>query len=144
MRIYVSAMETDVVGRPRFDSQAADLLARLSAIGYIVVWEKQHRGYDVIEKDIAASDALLAIVDTTWTASTWMMSEVTWAAGDFGAVETPNSRMTPIPTLLYPVMPNALMRCPFNYREPAVLLDRDVEKAVAQIMEKMPLRREGQ
>ena len=140
-RIYISAMETDVEGKPRFDPQAADLLARLSQIGYAAVWEKQHRDYDVIEKDIAASDALLAVVDTTWASSTWMASEVTWAMGDFGAMETSNPRMTPIPVFLYPVAPDAPLRFPFNYRE-SVLLDRDIDLAIAQIRKRLPLRSE--
>ena len=141
-RIYISAMETEVTGLPRFDPQAADLLEMLSSVEYDVFWQKQWRGYELIEREIAACDALLAVVDTTWSSSTWMASEVTWAMGDFGAMDTANPRMAPIPVLLYPVAPDATLRFPFNYREP-VLLERDVDLAVAQIQERLPLRSEA-
>lgn len=143
MRIYVSAMETEVEGLPRFDPQAATLLERLSAIGYVVVWEKQHRGYDVIEKDIAASDALLAIVDTTWFSSTWMAIEVTYANGMGGSGLTTNPPMMPIPVLLYPVAPDISLPSLYGMCETMPLV-RDVEKAIVQIMEKLPLRTEGE
>lgn len=44
-RIYISAMEADVVGWPHFGLQAADLLAGLSAIGYVV---KRQNGWTLL------------------------------------------------------------------------------------------------
>ena len=131
-------METEVTGLPRFDPKAVELLARLSEVGYDVFWEKQWREYAIIEREIAACDTLLAIVDTTWTSSTWMASEVTWAMGHFGAIETSNPLMAPIPILLYPVAINASDRFPFNHYAPTIL-SRDVEAAVAQFKEILPI-----
>ena len=137
-RIYISAMETEVTGLPRFDPQAAELLASLSEVGYDVFWEKQWRDYTIIEQEIATCDALLAIVDTTWTSSTWMAMEVTWAIGHFSMVNPPSPLMKPIPIFIYPVSQDASERFPFNHHAP-ILLDRDASTAVNQIKLTLPL-----
>ena len=135
-RIYVSAMETEVEGQPRFDPRALRLLTRLAEVGYVVAWEKEFRGYDIIETDLATCDALLAIVDSTWSCSTWMAIEAEYALRGPGSGLT--TRMRPIPVLLYPIASDASLRYPFN-SYPSVLLDRNVENAVAQVREKQPL-----
>ena len=125
-RIYISAMETEVTGLPQFDPQASNLLAKLAAAGYDVAWEKEFRGYDVIERDIAESDALLAIVDRTW------------AMGHFSMMQPPSPLMPPIPIFMYPVTDDAEERFPFNHHLP-ILLDRAVNKALQQAAEILPV-----
>ena len=134
-------METQVEGTLRLDAQALHLLARLAEFGYNVVWEKDFRSYDVIELDIAASDALLAIVDSIWTSSTWMAIEATYANGLPGSGITTNLPMTPIPILLYPVdydLSKHNLHNLWGMRE-TTLLDLDIEKAVVQVIDVLPL-----
>lgn len=131
-KIYVSAMETHVAGRPVLDAQAADLLALLKRHGHDVCWNKAFRAYETIEEEITGSDALVAIVDSTWTSSTWMASEVTWANGDFG-VTSRRPRKT-IPVFMYPVVPRSEWGMFKNYTGP-ITLSRDPETAVAQVEE---------
>ena len=143
-RIYISAIDTGFTEVPRLDPQALELLAKLSDVGYIVYWEKQCRDYEIIERDIAGCDALLAIVDDVWLSSTWMASEVTWALGLGGARQTSNQRMAPIPVLLYTIDPlgiGAYLRSPFNLRNPSGphFLESNIEAAVAQVGEILPL-----
>ena len=135
-------METEIPGLPRFDSQALRLLTTLAEVGYRVVWEKEWRGYDVIEKDIAASNALLAIVDEAWSCSTWMAIEASYAVGEAGSGLTDNTKIRPISIFVYPVASDAPLRFPFNCRE-HVLLDRSVQRAVEQIVSALPLDRDG-
>jgi hypothetical protein len=131
--IYISAMETDVPGRSRFDPQAAELLQALADRGYRLHWEKAKRPYAEIQEEIASCDALLAIVDSTWTSSTWMASEVTWALGELGAIETSN-RMKAIPVFLYPVDEDRLEKEMFPFGYPGTrVLHRDVTTAVQQV-----------
>jgi hypothetical protein len=139
VRLYISAMETFLTGEPVFDSQAGQLLTRLTREGYLVHWEKQWRSYEIIEQEIAASEALLAIVDETWRSSTWMGSEVTWANGQGGALPTSNAHIKPIPIFLYPVA-EVKPWFPFSYDGP-MLLSRNVDTATRQILDALPLHR---
>ncbi len=100
--IYISAMETHVLGKPIFDEQASQLLELLKETGFELFWKKEFRACKQIEQEIASCNALLAIVDETWSSSTWMSSEVTWANGQPGATHT-SQFMKPIPIFLYPV-----------------------------------------
>ena len=143
-RIYISAMDEGFTEVSRLDPQALELLVKLSEIDYDVYWEKQWRGYEIIERDIAGCDALLAVVDDAWLSSTWMENEVLWALGLGSAKQTSNPRMALIPVLLYPVYPleiGARLRFSFNLRNPGAsyLLDSSVEAAVAQVKEILPV-----
>ena len=124
-------METQIIGKPIFDESAHCLLDGLEKLGFNVVWEKEWRGYDIIECDIAKSDALLAIIDSTWMCSTWMMSEVTYANGDIGIGSTNNPKMKPIPVFLYPVID--ISKHWLNKYKGSIMLDRDVENAKEKI-----------
>jgi hypothetical protein len=132
-RIYVSARESIVsLGSKElvFDEQAKELLKRLEEKGFEVFWEKEFRRYEIIEREIAACDALLAIIDNAWGHSTWMASEVTFAVGLGGS--TKNRIMSPIPVFLYPVVEKWIWRWLKDY--PGVtILDRDIGKAVCKI-----------
>ena len=131
--IYISAMEAK---GQRFDLSLTKLLDRLTTEGHRLFWNKSWRQYEQIEKEIAACDALVAIVDSTWTSSTWMASEVTWALGLCGAIPTSNPKMTPIPVLLYPVDSRRLAEGLFPFGLPGTcLLDRNVSRAVEQVNE---------
>ncbi len=132
-QLYISASETHVEGKTVFDHDAAKFLERLNNLGIKVFWKKEWRDYKIIEKEIASSDALLAIVDSTWTSSTWMASEVTWAMGQCGAIDTGNPKMKPIPVFLYPVLEKSNWPLfPREYKGP-MTLSKDIEKAALQI-----------
>ncbi len=125
-------METNVRGKPVFDQHATELLQRLKQAGFVLYWEKVWRDYEIIEREIATCDALLAIVDSTWQSSTWMASEVTWANGQAGATKTTNRRMLPIPIFLYPLLEKERWGWLKDYAGP-ILLEREIDKAFAQI-----------
>jgi len=131
-KIYISAMETLIQGKPVFNAKAGELLKLLKEAGFELYWEKEFRAYKQIEKEIAQSNALLAIVDETWRSSTWMASEVTWANGDSGAIHTSNQRMKPIPIFLYPVLEKKKWGWLNDYSGP-IVLDNNIQKAVENI-----------
>lgn len=126
-------METHVRGEPIFDHRAEELLKGLNLEGFEVYWEKKHRDYEIIEREIAGCDALLAIVDATWHSSTWMSIEVSWANGYWGfSSNTPNPRMKPIPIFMYPILEREKWGGLRNFPGPMVL-DLDVSEAISQI-----------
>lgn len=106
-------------------------------MGYEVVWQKQWRGYDVIEQDIAASNALVAIVDENWTGSTWMLIELYYANGSCKSGMTSNPLMAPIPVFVYPVVAD-LHRNLLSLEGPQIL-PRDVNEAIKQIKRVLPM-----
>lgn len=124
-------METEIEGRERFDAQALELLDRLRELNFDVYWNKKWRQYEIIEREIAESNFLLAIVDLAWRGSTWMAIEVTRANGEAAWVKD-NPRMTPIPIFIYPV-DDSWQKCFLVHYKSPVLLDRDVGKAVQKI-----------
>lgn len=135
-RIYISALETEVPGLPRFDERAVWLLDSLASAGLTLFWEKASRPYEQIEREISECQALLAIVDPTWTSSTWMAIEVIWALGHAGL--TSNPQMAPIPVFLYPVDEPRVSAGLFPFGWSGTLtLQRDVQKAVEQILQVM-------
>ena len=125
-------METHVQGKPILDADALKLMDSIKEIGIEVFWKKEWRNYAVIEKEIKACDALLAIVDATWQSSTWMMSEVTWANGQGGSGLGSNQQIKPIPIFLYPILERDKWGWLNNYEGP-VVLDKDIEKAILTI-----------
>lgn len=129
-------METAVPGRPRFDPAATELLDRLTAEGHRLFWNREWREYAQIEREIAACDAVLAIVDETWASSTWMAGELDWAAGGPGVGGTGNPRIQPIPVFFYPIDSERLLNCSYPFGVPGSrVLDRDVGRAVEQVNE---------
>jgi hypothetical protein len=136
VKIYISAIETDVTGKPKFDKDASLLLDYLKENGYALFWKKEWRPYQEIEHEIEACDALLAIVDETWTSSTWMASEVTWACGAGGAIETSNQAMQPIPVFLFPVGQTSGKTGKFPFGYPGTItLDQNATHAAIQMDE---------
>jgi len=133
-RIYVSAMESQVPGRVRFDPTAEDLFDRLESAGFDVYWNKSWRPYEDISAEIAASDAMLAVVDPTWTSSTWMAIEICLALGEhaFGPA------IRPIPVFVYPVSPQSEWGF-LRTRLDALKLPRNVEAAFAQVKEALSI-----
>src|SRR5262245_2674367 len=83
-QVYVSAMETLLNGKLYIDQNALNLLEHLGDLGFDVYWNKEWRPYEIIEREIASSDLMVAIVNSTWASSTWMAIEVTWANGGPG------------------------------------------------------------
>ncbi len=106
-------------------------------MGYDIIWHKQWLGYDVIETDIAASDALVAVVDENWTGSTWMLIELYYANGTCRSGMTSNPLMAPIPVFIYPVVPD-LHRNLLSLEGPQIL-PRDVDEATKQIRGVLPV-----
>ena len=127
-------METLIQGKSIFNEQASKLLKLLQGTGFELYWEKEFRAYKQIEKEIAQSNALLAVVDETWHSSTWMASEVTWANGDGWAIHTSSQRMKPIPIFLYPVLEKKKWGWLNDYEGP-IVLDENIHKAVENIKE---------
>lgn len=127
--IYISAIEHYAEA---FDTRALEVMRRLESHGYTVWWQKQIRPYEIIEQEIADCDALLALIDETWWSSTWMASEVTWAIGEGGAIDTPNPKMQPIPVFIY-WMRESHNRGWLGMRPMLTFLERDPDEACAAI-----------
>lgn len=135
-RIYISAMGTLTPEPPTFNPQAVELLKNLQEEGFQLFGNPEWREYEIIEREIASCDALLAIVDWVWQSSTWMASEVTRANGHCGSIVTPNTRISPIPIFLYPILEREKWGWLRDYAGPTIL-ERDVRKAVLQIKSRL-------
>lgn len=130
VRIYISAMETRYDDHASIDPKAQELIDRVRDAGYNVYWNKIWRPYPEILADIAASSAMLVIVDSTWTSSSWMAVEASWAFGEAGVGE---DMIDPIPVFVYPVIAPSQFGWLKGRLDKLMVLDSDVATAVSQI-----------
>ena len=110
------------------------LLDVLRASKINVVWHPEFPGdYETVGNDIADSDALLAILNLTWTSATHRLAEVWHAVGRSGlpgAIET----IPPIPVFIYAeIPPSEIDVIPSSFE--TCLLDSDIQLAAATICE---------
>lgn len=138
VKLYLSNFEVDEETKRHtdFEIKVPKLLDELKMHGIEIIYLKDFKGYDKIEKTIAQCDCMLAIVDEYWMSSTWKAIEVTYANGGAGSGMTTNNKILKRPVFIFPVYKNVKLSFLKTYVGP-VILPSDVNKAVNIILSKI-------